>query len=52
MHNFINLYREIISYLVKFLLLIFKYQSYLLHTSYLLGGWLFMKIRPAFGDVL
>jgi lipopolysaccharide transport system permease protein len=51
MHNFINLYREII--------LLGEISSVNLHIaifvsimSYLLGGWLFMKIRPAFGDVL
>ena len=51
MHNFINLYREIIlvgeiSPPNFFIALFFSI------ISYVLGGWLFMKIRPAFGDVL
>jgi lipopolysaccharide transport system permease protein len=51
MHSFINLYREIIllgeiSFNHLQISIIFAI------ASYILGGWLFMKIRPAFGDVL
>ena len=51
MHNFINLYRDIIllgEISVRQLQISIVFAA----TSYLLGGWLFMKIRPAFGDVL
>ena len=51
MHNFINLYREIIL-LGEISPLNFLIAIFFSITSYVLGGWLFMKIRPAFGDVL
>jgi lipopolysaccharide transport system permease protein len=51
MHNFINLYREIIL-LGEISPLNFLLATLFSITSYVLGGWLFMKIRPAFGDVL
>jgi lipopolysaccharide transport system permease protein len=51
MHNFINLYREIIL-LGEFSFVNLQVSIIFAATSYLLGGWLFMKIRPAFGDVL
>ena len=51
MHNFINLYREIIL-LGEISFVNLQISIVFAATSYLLGGWLFMKIRPAFGDVL
>ena len=51
MHNFINLYREIIL-LGEISLINLEIVTIVAALSYLLGGWLFMKIRPAFGDVL
>ena len=51
MHNFINLYREIIL-LGEISVLNFMIAFFFSIISYVLGGWLFMKIRPAFGDVL
>ena len=51
MHNFVNLYREIIL-LGEITSLNFLIAIFVSITSYVLGGWLFMKIRPAFGDVL
>jgi len=51
MHSFINLYREIIllgEISVNHLQISIIFAA----TSYIFGGWLFMKIRPAFGDVL
>lgn len=51
MHSFISLYREIIliGEVTSVHLLIIVPVSLL---SYLLGGWLFMRIKHAFGDVL
>jgi lipopolysaccharide transport system permease protein len=51
MHNFINLYREIIL-LGELSFINLRIAIVIAVLSYLLGGWLFMKIRPAFGDVL
>jgi lipopolysaccharide transport system permease protein len=51
MHSFINLYREIIL-LGEISFLNLQIAAFVAALSYLLGGWLFMKIRPAFGDVL
>jgi lipopolysaccharide transport system permease protein len=51
MHNFINLYREIIL-LGEISFINLQISIVFATTSYLVGGWLFMKIRPAFGDVL
>jgi lipopolysaccharide transport system permease protein len=51
MHNFITLYREIIL-LGEISVLNFSIALLFSIVSYVLGGWLFMKIRPAFGDVL
>ena len=51
MHNFIYLYREIIL-LGEISLINLEIVTVVAALSYLLGGWLFMKIRPAFGDVL
>jgi lipopolysaccharide transport system permease protein len=51
MHSFINLYREIILLgEVSMIHLYIIVPTALL--SYLLGGWLFMRIKHAFGDVL
>lgn len=51
MHSFINLYREIILLgevsMIHFYIIV---PTALL--SYFLGGWLFMRIKHAFGDVL
>ena len=51
MHSFINLYREIIL-LGEISVINLQISIVFAATSYLIGGWLFMKIRPAFGDVL
>ena len=51
MHNFINLYRDI-NLLGEFSFVNLQVSIIFAATSYLLGGLLFMKIRPAFGDVL
>ena len=51
MHSFINLYREIIL-LGEITFLNLQISIVFAVVTYLLGGWLFMKIRPAFGDVL
>jgi lipopolysaccharide transport system permease protein len=51
MHNFINLYREIIL-LGEFSLINLQVAFFFSMMSFFIGGWLFMKIRPAFGDVL
>ena len=51
MHSFINLYREIV--LLDEVSL--THLSIIVPTalvSYCVGGWLFMRIRHAFGDVL
>lgn len=51
MHSFVNLYREILLLghvpLVNLLIII-----PVAFASYFFGGWLFMRIRHAFGDVL
>ncbi|MCI5106620.1 MAG: ABC transporter permease [Pseudomonadales bacterium] len=51
MHSFVNLYREIVlaGQMPSVHLLIIVPVALL---TYLLGGWLFMRIRLAFGDVL
>ena len=51
MHSFINLYREIIL-LGSFSPLQLGIATGAALFSWLLGGWLFMRIRHAFGDVL
>ena len=51
MHSFINLYREIIL-LGSFSPLQLGIAAGSALVSWLLGGWLFMRIRHAFGDVL
>ncbi len=51
MHSFINLYREIIL-LGSFSALQLGVAAGAALVSWLLGGWLFMRIRHAFGDVL
>ena len=51
MHSFINLYREIVL-LGEFSLINFQIIVPVSLLSYFLGGWLFMKIKNAFGDVL
>ena len=51
MHSFINLYREIIL-LGGFSPLQLGIATGAALFSWLLGGWLFMRIRHAFGDVL
>ena len=51
MHSFINLYREIVLLSEVSLINL----SIIVPTalfSYCIGGWLFMRIRHAFGDVL
>ena len=51
MHSFINLYREIIL-LGEISFINLQISIVFAALSYLIGGYLFMKIRPAFGDVL
>jgi len=51
MHSFINLYREIIL-LGSFSPLQLAIAAGSALLSWLLGGWLFMRIKHAFGDVL
>ena len=51
MHSFINLYREII--LLGEISLVHLYIIIPVSLlTYVVGGWLFMRIRLAFGDVL
>jgi len=51
MHSFVNLYREIIL-LDNVPMEHFKIIIPVSIISYIFGGWLFMKLKPAFGDVL
>jgi lipopolysaccharide transport system permease protein len=51
MHSFVQFYREIIV-LGDFSLPHFYVMVLSAAISYLLGGWLFMRIKHAFGDVL
>lgn len=51
MHSFINLYREIVLG-GEFSLINFQIIVPVSLLSYFLGGWLFMRIKHAFGDVL
>jgi lipopolysaccharide transport system permease protein len=51
MHSFVNFYRELIL-LGEFNLTNFQILVPVSILSYLLGGYLFMRIRHAFGDVL
>jgi len=51
MHNFVNLYREILL-LNDFSLVNLQIIIPISFASYLIGGWIFMRIKHAFGDVL
>lgn len=51
MHSFVNLYREIIL-LETVSIIHFQIIIPVSLFSYFLGGWLFMRIKHAFGDVL
>ena len=51
MHSFVQFYREILL-LGEFPLQHFQVMCIAAVVSYLLGGWLFMRIKHAFGDVL
>ena len=51
MHSFVNFYRELIL-LGEFSMINFQIIVPVSLLSYLLGGWVFMKIKQAFGDVL
>lgn len=51
MHSFINLYREIVL-TGEVSLIHFQVSIPVSVLTYLLGGWLFMRIKHAFGDVL
>ena len=51
MHNFVNLYREIVL-TGDFTLVNLQIIVPVSLLSYCLGGWLFMRIKHAFGDVL
>lgn len=51
MHSFVNFYREIVL-LGEFSMINFQIIVPVSLASYLLGGWLFMRIKHAFGDVL
>ena len=51
MHSFVNFYRELIL-LGEFSLINFQIIVPVSIVSYLFGGWVFMKIKHAFGDVL
>ena len=51
MHSFVSLYRDILlleSFSIVNLQIIIPVSLF----SYVLGGWLFMRIKHAFGDVL
>ena len=51
MHSFVQMYRELIlldSFSVVSFLVIVPVSLF----TYLFGGWVFMRIRHAFGDVL
>ncbi len=51
MHNFIDLYRQIVL-ANELPILSLQIVFFCSITVYLLGGWLFMRIKHAFGDVL
>lgn len=51
MHSFVNMYREIVL-LGEFSWINLEIAAAVSIFSYLLGGWLFMRIKHAFGDVL
>ena len=51
MHSFVNFYRELIL-LGEFSMINFQIIVPVSLLSYLLGGWVFMRIKQAFGDVL
>lgn len=51
MHSFVQLYREIVL-LDTFTMLNLQIVTVSALLSYCVGGWLFMRIRHAFGDVL
>jgi len=51
MHSFVQFYREVIL-LGHVSMLHFQVMAGSALVSYLLGGWLFMRIKHAFGDVL
>jgi lipopolysaccharide transport system permease protein len=51
MHSFVNLYREIIL-IGEFPLVNFQIILPVAFITYLIGGWLFLRIKHAFGDVL
>jgi len=51
MHSFVQFYRELIL-LGEFSVLHFQIMVLASVVSFLLGGWLFMRIKHAFGDVL
>ncbi|MEQ8952878.1 MAG: ABC transporter permease [Gammaproteobacteria bacterium] len=51
MHSFVNLYREIVL-LGEFSWINLEIVVTVSVISYLFGGWLFMRIKHAFGDVL
>ena len=51
MHSFVNLYREIILN-GEFPIIHFQIILPAALISYLIGGWLFIRIKHAFGDVL
>ena len=51
MHNFVNLYREILL-LDNLSLVNLQIIIPISFASYLIGGWIFMRIKHAFGDVL
>jgi len=51
MHSFVNLYREIIL-IGEFPLVNFQIILPVAFITYLIGGWLFVRIKHAFGDVL
>ncbi|MCH2578379.1 MAG: ABC transporter permease, partial [Pseudomonadales bacterium] len=51
MYSFVNLYREIIL-IGEFSIVHFQIILPVALISYLIGGWLFIRIKHAFGDVL
>jgi lipopolysaccharide transport system permease protein len=51
MHSFVELYRQLVL-LNHFPLLNFEIVAVVSVATYLIGGWIFMRIKHAFGDVL
>jgi lipopolysaccharide transport system permease protein len=51
MHSFVNLYREIVLR-GELPLVNLQIAVGVAVASYLFGGWLFMRIKHAFGDIL